>query len=313
MQEFQNIIIIKHGEGEPPSEVLQPSELGFDTIGKKLYIGHEDGIVCLNENTSGGGGTGSSEAVLYIEQNLSEEQQLQARSNIGAADVKAIEELNGRIEDIINPFEFSISAQPSIGEVGQEIEEISFTWNLTRVPAEIFLDEYNYVTEKRGTFVLNKDNRDYFPIKENKTWITKAKLENGKEILPNSQPAISFCFPLYYGAVGKEEIEAAINEPDKNKAVNNLIKTLIADRKIFKKLTNGVSLTFAPGADNTQVAFYALPSDRKTPVFSANGFDGGFSLIDSMIPLENDYEIKGNYNIWTSINTGFKTTTINVR
>jgi hypothetical protein len=113
-------------------------------------------------------------------------------------------------------------------------------------------------------------------------------LENGKEILPNSQPTISFCFPLYYGAVNKEAIEEAINQQNKNEAVNNLIKSLI-NKKIFKKLTKEVSLSFVPGADNTEVAFYALPSDRKTPIFSANGFDGGFSLIGSEILLKNDY------------------------
>jgi len=46
MSNSGNTIIIKSGVGVPEGKLL-PSELGFDTEGKKLYIGHEDGVVCI--------------------------------------------------------------------------------------------------------------------------------------------------------------------------------------------------------------------------------------------------------------------------
>lgn len=42
-----NKIIIKKGDGTPPSGALDVAELGFDTTNKKFYIGHADGPVDL--------------------------------------------------------------------------------------------------------------------------------------------------------------------------------------------------------------------------------------------------------------------------
>ena len=37
---MSNIIQVKRGNGAPPDNSLAPYELGYDTQGKKLFIGH---------------------------------------------------------------------------------------------------------------------------------------------------------------------------------------------------------------------------------------------------------------------------------
>lgn len=303
-ESIENIIIIKHGEGKPEGKLL-PSELGFDTKNKKLYIGHEDGVFCLNQGNSDGSSTpeGSSEAVLYIEQTLTEEQKEQARKNIDAVDIKTVETLNEKLEDYINPFDLTILIDPKIAEKGSQIESLVFSWQITRVPSKIIFDGQNFeVTENSGSIILNKDNRDYFPITNNKEWVVSAVDKDGKTMVLDNNPSLAFYNGIYYGA-----IESNID------ITSSLIKELVSQGKIIKKITGGVTVSFVPGASETQKAFFALPSNRKTPIFSVNGFDGGFFLLKDNFSFENEYGIIENYDIWVSDNTGLKTVTINVR
>lgn len=77
---------------KPPGYVCDQQEI-------LRFEDHEERIKMLEEN-GGGSGDGTTDAVQYVEQELTEEEQKQARKNIGAASVDEVSKLSEEIADL---------------------------------------------------------------------------------------------------------------------------------------------------------------------------------------------------------------------
>lgn len=97
----ERTILIENFEVEPkdkpPGYVCDQQEI-------LRFEDHEERIKKLEENDTGGGsGDGTTDAVQYVEQELTEEEQKQARKNIGAASVDEVSKLSEEIANKGNP------------------------------------------------------------------------------------------------------------------------------------------------------------------------------------------------------------------
>lgn len=80
-------------------------------------------------------------------------------------------------------------------------------------------------------------------------------------------------------------------------------------RTLTKSLQSGKSKTFTVNAATGAYIWYACPVRYGTPNFNVGGFDGGFSIVDTL-DYTNPSGYTESYQVWRSDNAGLGSTTV---
>lgn len=230
---------------------------------------------------SGGILIGAKEAVQYIPQELTEEQQIQARDNIEAVGKNELDEIKRDI-DYLHPLEITkFSISPSMAEKGSIVGQQTFYYNVNRIAAEVTLNGEN-VSDGSAT---RTDT-----LTENTSYTLIAKLN---EVSKSATAKVQFVAPIYYGVSATYELS--------NSTVLALTRLLASSR----------AKTFSVNAASGQYILYALPFSLGTPVFKVGGFEGGFVLVGTF-DFTNSSGYSESYNLYRSANAGLGSTTVSV-
>lgn len=231
-----------------------------------------------------GGGyvlVGAKDAVQYVPQLLTEEQQTQARENIGAARETELDDIRKDI-DHLHPLEITkFSVSPSMAEKGSTVGSQTFSYSVNRVAAEVTLN---------GEAVSDGTATRADTLTANTTYTLVAKLNEASK---SATAKVQFVAPIYYGVSTTFELN--------NASILALTRLLAASR----------AKTFTVNAASGQYILYALPTALGTPVFKVGGFEGGFVLVGTF-DFTNSSGYTESYNLYRSANTGLGSTTVSV-
>lgn len=197
-----------------------------------------------------------------------------------------IESLQQALDQLLyTDLSIQLSCDPSVKEVGEVVNSITFTWNYNKP---------NIVSQTFNKNSLNTSDRQYImngPFTTNTTGTIVAN--DGTQTLTKSA-SLQFYPGIYYGSSTIEDFE-----------ITNLTRVLRANRTM--------SVTIDGTNDVNTYLYICLPYDYGTPIFTVNGFNGGFELVNNNFQLDR-YDT-GNpirYSIYKSDNGGLGVTTINI-
>ena len=179
----------------------------------------------------------------------------------------------------------SFAATPSTAEMGSTVNSVALSWAVNKTPTTLTLDGATIDTTETkktltGTFTSNK------------TWTLKATDERGATATKSA--TLSFLNGVYYGAAAKPSAyDSAF--------ILGLTKNLRSS-----KLTS-----LSVNAASSQYIYYCLPKRMGTCAFKVGGFDGGFSLVDT-ISFTNASGYTEDYYIYRSDNAGLGQTAVTV-
>lgn len=159
----------------------------------------------------------------------------------------------------------------------KELKLVNTTTNST-----IVIDNPSITGEKSITFNNLQDSVVYNLIATDPKGNTSSESTN-----------IDFVYKLFYGAAAAPEL---YNE--------DFIKSLENNQ-----LAPSKGIEFTVNAGKSEYIYFCLPESYGTPKFSVGGFEGGFTLVETVDYINN---ITTRYNIWKSDNTNLGDTTIKV-
>lgn len=182
--------------------------------------------------------------------------------------------------------EFSLDK--GTNEFGSIVTKIKFAWKTNKVPKTLKIgsNDIPIGDKAEGTYTLSGQKIN------TKTDFTLVA-DDGKNKTSKST-AVNFCKAVYYGV---KTPGASID----NVLVKSLTKTLQSSR--------GKTFTVTAGAG--QYIWYALPVTYGACKFNVGGFDGGFSLAET-ISFTNDVGHTENYYVYKSDNANLGTQTVKV-
>ena len=198
--------------------------------------------------------------------------------------VDSVEERLQEIDNLLNPFEISLSVNQTIAEMGSTINQLNFTWAYNK---NIILQRFNGETlenDLRST-VYNS------PLASNKTFTLSATSISNET--KSKSVSVSFLNGVYYGASSTEDYD--------NQFILSLTKTL----------SNSRSRTITVKAGAEDYIYYCTPVRLGDCTFTVGGFTGGFSKVKT-INFTNAHGYTESYNIWKSDNKGLGETKITI-
>lgn len=181
----------------------------------------------------------------------------------------------------------SFSANPSTAELNSMVSSVTLSWKTNKTPTSltfdgVAIDASSTSKTVTGTFTSAK------------TWTLAATDERGATATKTA--TLSFLNAVYYGAASAAETYDSY-----------FVRGLGNKNLRSSKLTS-----FSVNADSSEkYIYYCLPTRMGTCSFNVGGFDGGFSLIET-ISFENEYGYTENYYIYQSDNAGLGQTTVKV-
>ena len=170
-------------------------------------------------------------------------------------------------------------------EIGNEIKNISFNWNLSKTPSSLTLNDEAIPDITATSFALSNQS-----ITSDTTFTLKATDRSGEV---SAETSVLFMNGLYHGVAEEAEVDSAF--------VLSLTKTLKKD----------LSLSFAANAGANQFIYFAAPSAYGEPIFTVGGFDGGFAKLTA-IQFSNEYGHTEEYSIYRSDNMNLGNTTVKI-
>lgn len=206
-------------------------------------------------------------------------------------DIAAMEGRFKTLEDAVADLNYKaieisgFSASPSTAEMGSTVSSVALSWAVNKTPTELTLDGAAVdvaATSKTvtGTFTAYKE------------WALKATDERGAT--SSKTASLSFLNGVYYGV----STEPAAYD---SAFILGLTKNLRSS-----KLTS-----FSVKAGSGQYIYYCLPKRMGTCSFKVGGFDGGFSLVDT-ISFTNASGYAEDYYVYRSDNAGLGQTAVTV-
>ena len=181
--------------------------------------------------------------------------------------------------------DIQLQCNPSIKEVGETVDSITFTWSYNKP---------NIVQQTFNKNSLNTSDRTYTlkgPFTTNTTGTVTAN--DGTKTF-TKQATLQFYPGIYYGSSTIDDFE-----------ITDLTRVLRANRTM--------SVTIDGTDDVNTYLYICLPYTYGIPTFTVNGFDGGFELIDDNFQLDRyDTGNAVRYSIYKSDNGGLGVTTINI-
>lgn len=169
-------------------------------------------------------------------------------------------------------------------ELGTTINSITFSWSTNKTPTSL----------KIGTTELDTSVTTYTltgqSVESNTTYkLTAADEKTSVE----KTTAVSFVNGVYYGISEERTINSAFI------------------LKLTKSLQGSRSKTFTVTAGDAQYIWYAAPTRYGKCSFNVGGFDGGFSLIDT-VSFTNASNYTENYYVYRSDNDNLGVQTVKV-
>ena len=178
----------------------------------------------------------------------------------------------------------SFNISKSIAELGEIVANLKLTWSYSKDP----------VLQKLDNNILENNIREYIidsDIVTNRTF--RLEVNDGKTTV-NKTVAINFYNGRYYGVSNSETYDS------------DFILTL------NKTLTNSRNCNFTVNCGIGQYIFFAIPTRFGTPAFSVGGFEGGFSLVNTLY-YTNSFGYTESYDIYRSDYSGLGNTTVVVK
>ena len=178
----------------------------------------------------------------------------------------------------------SFNISKSIAELGEIVANLKLTWSYSKDP----------VLQKLDNNILENNIREYIidsGIVTNRTF--RLEVNDGKTTV-NKTVAINFYNGRYYGVSNPGSYDS------------DFILTL------NKTLTNSRNCNFTVDCGIGQYIFFAIPTRFGTPAFSVGGFEGGFSLVNTLY-YTNSFGYTESYDIYRSDYSGLGNTTVVVK
>lgn len=184
----------------------------------------------------------------------------------------------------------SFSASPSTAEMGSTVSSVALSWGTNKTPTALTLD---------GTALDIGDTSKTVTgaFTTNKTWTLKATDE--REAAATKTVTLAFLNGIYYG------VALEPTNYDSTFLLNGL------DAGLNKTLKNSKLTSFSETAAGDEYIYYCLPKRMGTCSFKVGGFDGGFSLVDT-IAFTNAFGYTEDYYIYRSDNAGLGHTSVTV-
>lgn len=179
----------------------------------------------------------------------------------------------------------SFAATPSTAEMGSTVSSVALSWTVNKTPTALTLDGTALGLSERQKTVTGA-------FTANKTWTLKATDERGATA--TKTVSLSFLNGVYYGV-------AAL--PSSYDSAFIL--------KLTKNLRSSKLASFSANAASGQYIYYCLPKRMGTCAFNVGGFDGGFSLVDT-ISFTNASGYTEEYYVYRSDNAGLGQTAVAV-
>lgn len=171
-------------------------------------------------------------------------------------------------------------------EIGSTVTAVALSWAFSKTPVSVTLDGVAKAVDSTGESLTG------LSLTSGKTWTLRATDE--RDAVATKTTAISFLNGVYYG------VAEAPNTYD-SAFILGLTKTLRSS-----KLTS-----FNVNAGAGQFIYYCIPTRFGTASFKVGGFDGGFSLVDT-ISFTNSKGYTENYYVYKSDNAGLGATSVTV-
>lgn len=169
-------------------------------------------------------------------------------------------------------------------ELGTTISSITFSWSTNKTPTSL----------KIGTTELDTSVTTYTLTGQSVESNTTYKLTaTDEKTSVEKTTAVSFVNGIYYG-IGEE---------------STIDSSFIL--KLTKSLQGSRSKTFTVTAGNSQYIWYAVPTRYGACSFNVGGFDGGFSLIDT-VSFTNASNYTEDYYVYRSDNDNLGIQTVKV-
>jgi hypothetical protein len=237
----------------------------------------------------GGSGGGTPNAVQYVEQVLTDDQQTQARENIGAANKNDLEALASVVEAIqaelsyeeIAITQFSNTASGT-HELGKTIGSLTISWELNKAPTS--------QTLKGESLGVNVRSKTYSSVSTNTTYTLTVKDERGATATKDT--SVSFVNGVYYGAL------------DYGTSIDSAVIL-----GLTRKLQSGRSVSFTAGGGKRPT--YALPTRYGTPTFKIGGFDYEWEKVKTF-DFTNASGYTESYDVWMHSQNVTDSVTVNV-
>ena len=209
---------------------------------------------------------------------------------------KATTEEIGKLKDEIADLKYveiavnSFSASPSTAEMGSTVESVALSWGTNKTPTALTLDGESVDVAAISKTVTGK-------FTSNKTWTLKATDE--RNAVATGTVTLSFLNAVYYGVSNLTEIT------DDNGVLASFRDSL------KKNLRSGKLTSFSVNAGSGEYIYYLLPKRMGTCSFNVGGFDGGFTLANT-VNLINASGYTEEYYIYRSDNVDLGQTTVKV-
>lgn len=235
--------------------------------------------------------------VRFTKQNLSDEEKIRARNNIGAMSADCMPEIteydnnkllmvqNGQfvmvpssrfVQNEINIT--SITVTPDQAELGDQIESVVIKWSVNMDPVKQYFDDEEIdPTDRSKTVEFDP------PLTANKVFPLEVVDDQGESV--SRAVALYFKNGVYYGA-------SAIPENIDSEFILGLSAPTLATSR---------SRTITVTAEEGQYIWYAQPKSFGECKFTVGGFEGGFTLVDT-IKFTNGkgYTNSGGYYVYRS-------------
>ena len=169
----------------------------------------------------------------------------------------------------------------TILEKGKVAEGITFSWSYNKkIVSQIFDNQ-----------VIDQNARSY--LYSNALSSDKAFTLIANDGIKSFSESISFSFlnGVYFGVSNKTSYNSTL--------IGSLSKELATDR----------SRTFTVNCKEGQYIYYCIPTNYGTPIFSVNGFVGGFNKVNT-IEFRNSHGYIESYDIYKSNNNNLGNTTV---
>lgn len=169
-------------------------------------------------------------------------------------------------------------------EMGSTITSVTFNWSLNKTPTSL----------KLGTTALSTSATSHTlsgqSITSNTTYkLTAADAKNSA----TKTTSISFVNGVYYGAA----------------AISTVNSEFILS--LTRSLQSSKAKTFSATAGSDQYIWYAVPTRYGACTFNVGGFDGGFTLVNT-VSFTNASGYTENYYVYRSDNANLGTQTVKV-
>jgi len=194
--------------------------------------------------------------------------------------------LQNKMDNITNPLAVDLSIETSVAELGSNINSQTLTWTTSK---DITSQEINgeSIDKNLRTFVLTDS------ITHDITYTLNC-FADGSNI--SVSKTLNFYSGIYWGVSSDDSYDSSF--------INSLQN---------KVLSNDKNRIITVNARESEYIYFCMPSSLENPIFSVNGFIGGFTKVANSMSFTNTNGYVAIYDIWKSEQSSLGSTTITIK